>query len=88
MGKIISKMFAFTLVLQARFSPHALFRRRRRKIMTTKLHFRIPSPVKKFVLALQSLKIPAFTSPFVHGAKEQLIKFFAGELFRQRRRNT
>ena len=41
-----------------------LFRCRRRKIMTAKLYFCVPSPLKKLVLALQSLKMSCFYFTF------------------------
>ena len=41
-----------------------LFRCRRRKIMTAKLYFCVPSPLKKLVMALQSLKMSCFYFTF------------------------
>ena len=41
-----------------------LFRCSRRKIMTAKLYFCVPSPLKKLVLALQSLKMSYFYFTF------------------------
>ena len=41
-----------------------LFRCRQRKSMTAKLYFCVPSPLKKLVLALQSLKMSCFYFTF------------------------
>ena len=59
-------VYNFNCLVRPALSPFStlLFRCRRRKIMTAKLCFCVPSPLKKLVLALQSSKMSCFYFTF------------------------